>query len=84
MTILNRTWPFGTVKRVVVRRIVPRSGHFVLALDYSTETDKPRYLLLEIDELYCDVEVGQVGTITFIEGGPTGGHWVFEHAEEVN
>lgn len=79
MAIHSRTWQFGTRKHVVVRDIVRYGGHAALLVDDSPENPKPEgYILLATRDQFYNVKLDQVGTITFIEGGPTGGHWVFE------
>ncbi len=64
----TRTWPYGTQKTVTV--VHSEKNALVCREDATSEG----FVLLG----QGDVREGMPGTITFLEGGPTGGYWKFE------
>lgn len=70
--MLARTWPIGTKKavRVIECRRCQHEGKPVRVMACEG------YVLLDSADLPL-VPIGDLGTITFTVGGPTGGHWVY-------
>lgn len=76
MSIQTKTWPYGKVKKAtMVRSRGPNYAQFVL------DEDKEMHILMRGagDD---SAKVGDIGTITFTEGGPTGGYWKFKRDEK--
>jgi hypothetical protein len=71
----TRTWPYGTTKRVKVLNAV-RNPRYVGLICHCDE-DGEGYVLTMRRPFYEEVQDGDAGTITFKEGGPTGGYWEF-------
>lgn len=64
-----RTWPYGTTKRGKV--VWYRNG-----AQYVQELDNPSEMhILLFGAAAKMARVGEAITLTFTEGGPTGGHW---------
>lgn len=73
----RRTWPYGTRKRVRVDSVT-RRGQFVGLVCIETEGAAPEsFVIIDGGNAYAAVGKGDTGMITFTQGGPTGGHWVF-------
>lgn len=72
----TRTWPYGTVKPVTVHE----TGTFANGFKWLVcqENDPPREGFLLAGGVGSPARKGQRGKITFVEGGPTGGHWHYE------
>lgn len=65
----TRTWPYGMQKRVIV---IEQQGPSILIVADGTEG------FVLIDSIPAGILPGDVGSITFTEGGPLGGYWKFE------
>lgn len=77
----TRTWPYGTTKPVLVlsRDLADHHGERVEVLAVKEIKDAPgpceaHILIQKPTEIGWP---GDRGVVTFTEGGPTGGHWVF-------
>jgi len=69
--MLQRTWEYGTKKRVEVLRVL---GNAPSARSFFVATDgEEGFILAGID--VSKVKKGQTVTIVFKKGGPTGGYW---------
>ena len=78
MSVIQKTWPYGTKRRGTVQSI-----------DYYEQQLRCRPIQLILDDqneghvlvgaVACDTtaKAGYVGTLVFTEGGPTGGFWKF-------
>lgn len=73
----TRTWPYGTVKNVTVHR-VEGSGKTRVVAVIEDEPSKEGFLLMGQD---FEAKKGDRGTITFTQGGPTGGYWHYTSVE---
>lgn len=71
----KRTWPYGTRIKVKVE-MVHRLALVVTGLE---EAHREGFILMG-PGLANPPGEGSVGFITFTEGGPTGGHWVFSES----
>jgi hypothetical protein len=71
----KRTWPYGTRKRVQVLSVsTTRFGRVVACAELDGEREG--FILMGGSP---DVaKEGDVGTIVFCQGGPTGGYWRYE------
>jgi hypothetical protein len=74
--MLTRTWPHGTRKDVEVIA-VEAGGPFRVVACVELSGDREGFILINSPGA-GECIVGDAGTITFAEGGPTGGHWRFE------
>ncbi len=77
MSLLRRTYPYGTKKSVVVKD-VRRCGSTAAAICIDDGSPARGFVVLQEREELEGVAVDDRGTITFVEGGPTGGYWFFE------
>lgn len=66
MSLIRRTWPYGTQKNVKVMHASPR---MIMCAD-QTEA----YVLMRCGETTLPA-VGSRVVIVFTPGGPTGGYW---------
>jgi hypothetical protein len=80
----TRTWPYGTAKQVIVREFKWASNRGQPVSILLVEDDWPvreayreAYVLLNDLMGQTEYQPGQRGTITFTQGGPTGGYWKF-------
>jgi hypothetical protein len=75
--MLERTWPYGTTKRVRVltREIIPFQNGLAESLVVAELESSEAFILIGNK---AAAGPGDLGTITFREGGPTGGYWDFE------
>ena len=76
----TKTWPYGTTRRAKVEmvRFHPR--------ELAVEASDGQLLVDELGEMHICVgeqcadftaSEGDLGTLTFTQGGPTGGYWRF-------
>ena len=74
--MIQRTWPYGTTKRakVLEHRHGRHSGKLVEILVVAELECNEAHILVGTRS---DGEAGDVGTMTFIEGGSMGGYWHF-------
>lgn len=76
--MLTRTWPYGTVKRGRVLRVDDTTTHTILTVEEIDPTagDKGGFILIDRrgDAI---AKPGDMGTMVFTKGGPTGGYWKF-------
>jgi hypothetical protein len=74
----TRTWPYGTVKQVTVFAFnrCYHQGKRCTILAVTAEDDKEAYLMVNGPDEPTRKK-GDRGTITFTQGGPTGGYWKF-------
>lgn len=63
----QKTWPYGTKRRATV---VDKGDTFLAVVDDEGEG----HVLLFTSS---SGEVGDVGEVTFVSGGPMGGYWSF-------
>ena len=72
----SRTWPYGTTKnvKVTMRQTGKHKGLSISVIIVFDEAEKESYILVGDRS---GAKVGDVGVITFKEGGPTGGYWEF-------
>jgi len=69
---LSRTWPYGTRRTVRIITSTPELN-LIIAVDAMTpDSEQEGYILIGEPDT---AEIGDVRTIEFREGGPTGGHW---------
>lgn len=75
MSIDTRTWPYGTTRRgiVVTKLEPPNMTPAQLIKDDQGEGH------ICVGDACADFSAGEgdTGTLTFTEGGPTGGYWRF-------
>ena len=74
--MLTRRWPYGTTKEVEVLAFIRTEKADVLVVQESTSGEAFK-ILSEGPGSHSEAQPGDLGTITFREGGPTGGHWVY-------
>ena len=78
--IAQKTWPYGTTRRgvVCIARWHPKS--------LPADTTDGQLIRDELNEMHICVgeqcadftaKAGDSGTLTFTQGGPTGGYWKF-------
>lgn len=67
--VKTRNWPYGTQRRAKVVETRP----WLEALVLVDEVGEGHI----IRPVSCAYDVGDTGTLTFTEGGPTGGYWRF-------
>ena len=73
----TRTWPYGTVLEVkVVERVIAGGARALIC----TEPKSGEGFVLFGDK--SDAKPGDTGTITFTQGGPTGGYWKYSPAKD--
>lgn len=71
--MLTATHPYGTTRRCRVEDVIlSRRLSTVIAID---ELDEGHLLFYRRDQV--EARKGDVGTLTFTAGGPTGGYWLF-------
>jgi len=68
--MITKTWPYGTTLRCVV---VDCAKQFQCVVDERNEGH-----VLVGDAQDPTAKPGDTGTLTFTEGGPTGGFWKFQ------
>jgi hypothetical protein len=69
-----RTWPYGTTRKANVMSVVKgEAGPIYVVLDDRNEA---HVLIGQVIE--PNPRPGTDGTLTFVQGGPTGGYWKFE------
>jgi hypothetical protein len=75
----TRTWPYGTTLNcsVITRDKARHLGQLVDVLTVGCKNEA--YILIGHD--HGDAAVGDKGTITFLQGGPTGGYWKFKKSQ---
>lgn len=73
------TWPYGTQKAVtVVQRSVMAGGIMLMCVHDDLEAGQTEMYACVFNhqhEAAMDARVEDKGTITFTQGGPTGGFW---------
>jgi hypothetical protein len=74
----TRTWAYGTIKNVSVVH-VGRAG--VLTVVGLADCESLEGFLLLMQRHAPEPAVGDLGTITFRRGGPTGGYWDFRRVD---
>ena len=72
----TRTWPYGTTKAVEVVEVAPE---ICICVDVQIE-GREGYIIIGGYDDEGAAKQGDKGTITFAEGGPTGGHWRYRAA----
>lgn len=74
MSVTTKTWPYGTKRLGTVHiNITTREGWVQLVID---DTNEAHVLVGGAGDRQAGQ--GDTGTLTFTEGGPTGGYWKFE------
>lgn len=78
--MIEKTWPYGTKRRATVLKsnwrpegLDPRAPAGQLLRDELNEGH-----LCVGEAADQSAQPGDTGTLTFTEGGPTGGYWKFE------
>lgn len=77
--VMQRTWPYGTKRRArVLERSTAKVGGQTVRVMVLEELDRKEAHVLVGNEC-CDAGAnrGDEGTLTFTQGGPTGGYWKF-------
>jgi hypothetical protein len=76
----RRTWPYDTRKRVTVISIEPvaNSGNTHI-LACKEDLTSEGFILVRRG--LPDAKAGDLGVITFKQGGPAGGYWDYEKVE---
>jgi hypothetical protein len=70
--MIPKTWPYGTQRTGTLIDIV-KGVQFV-------KDDQNEIHVLMTGAGDMDTKVGDKGTLTFTQGGPTGGYWKFKKA----
>jgi hypothetical protein len=73
MAVISRTWPFGTVKEVEILDVL-EAGNIMTIVARETADEREGFVLV-YRRGTVSASIGDRGTITFSEGGPTGGYW---------
>jgi hypothetical protein len=73
----TRTWPYGTTREGTVMRVL-KSGSGRNYPVYVIADDHSEGHVVFGQNIEPEPEVGTRGTLTFVQGGPTGGYWKFE------
>lgn len=78
MTLTRIKWKYGRVLTGALKSVEREKGAEVAVFEADTgqgiDDDKRLFLLCQAP---TSLEAGLRGKITFQEGGPFGGHWVF-------
>lgn len=76
----TRTWPYGTKKHVeIISYDMPDDPMMkTLPIIVAKDHNSGEGFLLIGDKGADESKVGDLGTITFTQGGPLGGYWKFE------
>jgi hypothetical protein len=68
------TWPYGSLKTVVVEQIVPFKGTNILICTECDTREKAGHVIAGGDHA-IDPTVRMKAVMEFTRGGPTGGYW---------
>jgi hypothetical protein len=70
----TKTWPYGTTRKATVMSII--RGHKGIQMHIVSDNTGEGHILVNgaNDET---AKIGSTGTLTFSQGGPTGGFWKF-------
>jgi len=75
----TRTWPYGTTRRGTVRIARMQNPFYAKTSDAQIIVDDQKEMHACVGESCADFTAkdGDTGTLTFTQGGPTGGYWKF-------
>lgn len=89
--MIERTWPYGTRKRIRIQHIDPCSAVPGSILVYAAHCDDEREATVmlmsqaDFNAISPMPKVGQDRVMEFRPGGPTGGHWaIIDQIESEN
>jgi hypothetical protein len=71
----TRTWPYGTRKEVTVIDVIPDPPEIMVAC-LEEATQEAFICIYRLGAVRATK--GQHGTLTFTQGGLTGGYWAFQ------
>jgi hypothetical protein len=74
--IHTKTWPYGTTRKGSVVSLIPRDKPPHRQIAIITDDANEGHIIAP-DCFPRGTKSGDVGTLTFVEGGPAGGYWKF-------
>ncbi len=74
----HRTWPYGTQKRITIKRVEKSARHRTVVCHHRDDEREATLCVMifaDFNAIRPAPEVGQNRLMEFRRGGPTGGHW---------
>ena len=80
ITMLARTWPYGTQKQVTIIGKAAKGRYIGLVCHEAGSKEAFVCIYSASHPTAVSAREGEKGTLTFTEGGPTGGYWDYRSA----